>query len=106
MKILWVKAGKLLPVDAGGRIRSYNLLRQLGARHDVTLLSYYFGRLDRSYQAEIARQLPGAVALAIPRAADTAVSSVLDYLPRLLLPAPYAITGCTWFASCPYHRPL
>ncbi len=26
MKILWVKAGKLLPVDTGGKIRSYNIL--------------------------------------------------------------------------------
>src|SRR5512145_3151501 len=27
MRVLWTKAGKLLPVDTGGKIRSYNLLR-------------------------------------------------------------------------------
>jgi hypothetical protein len=46
MRLLWVKAGKLLPVDTGGKIRSYHLLRQLAARHDVTLLSYYGGTRD------------------------------------------------------------
>ena len=29
MRLLWVKAGKLLPVDTGGKIRSYNLLCHL-----------------------------------------------------------------------------
>ncbi len=95
MKILWVKAGKLLPVDTGGRIRSYNLLRRLAARHEVTLLSYYFGRLDQSYQTETAREFPGAVTLAIPGARDTAVGSVLDYLCRLPLRAPYAVSKFT-----------
>ena len=46
MKILWVKAGKLLPVDAGGRIRSFNILRQLQKQHEVTLLTYYGGERD------------------------------------------------------------
>jgi hypothetical protein len=39
MKILWVKAGKLLPVDTGGKIRSFNILRHLAKSHEVTLLS-------------------------------------------------------------------
>ena len=39
VRILWVKAGKLLPVDTGGKIRSFNILKQLAVRHDVTLLS-------------------------------------------------------------------
>ena len=39
MRILWVKAGKLLPVDTGGKIRSYNLLRQLAARHETVPLT-------------------------------------------------------------------
>ena len=43
MKVLWVKAGKLRPVDTGGRIRCYNILRHLVKKHKVTLLSYYGG---------------------------------------------------------------
>jgi hypothetical protein len=46
VKVLWVKAGKLLPVDTGGRIRSYNILRHPVKKHEVTLLSYYGGSRD------------------------------------------------------------
>jgi sugar transferase (PEP-CTERM/EpsH1 system associated) len=41
MKILWVKAGGLVPPDLGGRIRSYQILRQLAAKHEVTLFTFY-----------------------------------------------------------------
>ena len=46
LRILWVKAGKILPVDTGGKIRSYNLLQQLARRHDITFVSYYPGVRD------------------------------------------------------------
>jgi len=41
MKLLWVKAGGLLPPDMGGKIRSYQILRQLARRHEVTLFTFY-----------------------------------------------------------------
>src|SRR5579883_3324653 len=37
MKILWVKPGKLLPLDTGGKLRTYNIVRHL-ARTDLPLL--------------------------------------------------------------------
>ena len=46
MRILWVKAGQLLPVDTGGKIRTYNILKELARQHEVTLLSYYGGPRD------------------------------------------------------------
>jgi glycosyltransferase involved in cell wall biosynthesis len=95
LKILWVKAGKLIPVNTGGRIRSYNLLRHLTTRHQVTLLSYYIGQQDAAYDAELCRQLPGAIALAIPRSGDSIGAQVLDYLPQLASRAPYAVTKFT-----------
>ena len=51
MRVLWVKAGKLLPVDTGGKIRSYNLLRHLAAWRDLVVLSYYGGRRDPATNA-------------------------------------------------------
>jgi sugar transferase (PEP-CTERM/EpsH1 system associated) len=36
MRILWVKAGGLLPLDTGGKIRSYNILRELARAHEVS----------------------------------------------------------------------
>jgi sugar transferase (PEP-CTERM/EpsH1 system associated) len=41
MKILWVKAGGLVPPDTGGKIRSYHILRELAKRHSVTFFTYY-----------------------------------------------------------------
>ncbi|MGD0359272.1 MAG: glycosyltransferase [Bryobacteraceae bacterium] len=41
MKVLWVKAGGLLPPDMGGKIRSYNILKQLASRHEITLFTFY-----------------------------------------------------------------
>lgn len=90
MKILWVKAGKILPVDTGGKIRSYNLLRQLAARHATVLLSYYGGPRDAAYEREIARQLPGAVTVHTG-APDSFARQAFDYLLRLPAPAPYAV---------------
>jgi len=41
MNILWVKAGGLLPLDTGGKIRSYQILKQLAANNPVTLFTFY-----------------------------------------------------------------
>ena len=63
MRLLWVKAGKLLPVDTGGKIRSYNILRHLAMRHETTLLSYYPGASDEAYEEQLRQRFPGAVAV-------------------------------------------
>ena len=64
MRLLWVKAGKILPVDTGGRIRSFNILRHLAARNDAIFLSLLPGREGRSVRARARRALSGAVAFA------------------------------------------
>jgi glycosyltransferase involved in cell wall biosynthesis len=92
MRILWVKAGKLLPVDTGGKIRSYNILRQLAARNEVTLLSYYGGRRDYGYEREIKNHFPRAVTICTAAPDSTRLERGLDYLRRLPSRAPYAVT--------------
>lgn len=95
MRILWVKAGKLLPVDTGGKIRSYNILRALGAQHAVTLLSYYGGKPDPQYEAAIRKELPGAETIYTAAPDSTALEQGLDYLRRLPQLAPYAVSKFT-----------
>src|SRR6266850_8237979 len=41
MKILWAKSGDLLPLDAGGKIRSFNIASELARRHEVDLFIFY-----------------------------------------------------------------
>jgi glycosyltransferase involved in cell wall biosynthesis len=94
MKILWVKAGKLLPVDSGGKIRSFNLLRHLARQHQVTLLSYYGGNRDEQYESEIERQLPGARTIHTA-APEGTIAQSLDYILRLPSSAPYAVRKFT-----------
>src|ERR687892_1273101 len=91
MRILWVKAGRLLPVDTGGKIRSYHLLRHLAARHDVRLLSYYAGAPDRAYERALAARFPGADTLTTGVSEATAFARGLDYLRRLPSGHPYAV---------------
>ncbi|MGA9772655.1 MAG: glycosyltransferase family 4 protein [Blastocatellia bacterium] len=92
MRILWVKAGKLLPVDTGGKIRSYNILRQLAAHNEVTLLSYYGGRRDYNYEREIKNHFPRAVTVYTAAPDSTMIERGLDYLRRLPSRAPFAVT--------------
>src|SRR5262249_51922538 len=92
MKILWVKTGKLVPVDTGGKIRSYNILRKLAGRHKVTFLSYYGGRRDQTYEREICEHLPGTKVIYTATRDATTFERNLLYLRRLALRAPFGVT--------------
>jgi glycosyltransferase involved in cell wall biosynthesis len=94
MKILWVKAGKLLPVDTGGKIRSFNILRHLAREHEVVLLSYYGGNRDPAYESAIAERLPGAQSIHTA-APEGGLAQSLDYILKLHSRAPYAVRKFT-----------
>jgi glycosyltransferase involved in cell wall biosynthesis len=92
MRILWVKADKLLPVQNGGNIRTYHVLRYLSARHELTFCSYYAGAPDAEYERELQRQLPGAVAICTGKRELTGVARGVDYLLHLTADPPYAVS--------------
>jgi glycosyltransferase involved in cell wall biosynthesis len=94
MRILWVKAGKLLPVDTGGKIRSFNILRKLVRDNTLTTLSYYGGARDPDYDVALAKELPGAHCI-YTGAPEGGVLQALDYLWRLPNPTPYAVSKFT-----------
>jgi glycosyltransferase involved in cell wall biosynthesis len=95
VKILWVKPGKLLPLDTGGKLRTYNILRQLSSQHALTYLSYYGGHRDHAYERDIVTQLPGTVTVHTAAPDTTEFERRLDYLRRLADPAPYAVSKFT-----------
>jgi len=92
MNILWVKPAKLLPLDSGGKLRTYNILRQLTARHPLTYLSYYAGDRDKTYEHEILKHIPGTVCL---NTAPSPEWRSLGYLGRLPWRTPYAVSRFT-----------
>lgn len=92
MRVLWVKADKLLPVRSGGNIRSYNILRQLASHHEITFFSYYGGARDANYEDELNRLLPGATSFCTGKQDLSGLKRGLDYLLHLSSHAPYAIS--------------
>lgn len=95
VRILWAKAGKLLPVDTGGKIRSYNILRQLARDHAVTLISYYGGPRDSEYENDIERILPGTEAIHMSNTENGVAAQSLNYLGHLFDAAPFAVSKFT-----------
>lgn len=94
MKILWVKAGRLLPLDTGGKIRSYNILHHLAKQNEVTLLTYYGGRREPQYEASLSQHFPGAHTIHTAAPEGTLRQS-LDYIWNLSSRAPYAVKKFT-----------
>src|SRR5689334_4379349 len=63
MQILWVKVGGLWPLNTGGRLRSFHTVRELGRRHDVTVLTTHGAADD---PAGLARELPMCRVTSLP----------------------------------------
>ena len=103
MRILWVKADKLLPVENGGNIRTYHVLRYLSARHELTFYSYYGGAPDPHYERDLQQQLPGAVAVCTGKRELAGAARGLDYLAHLRAEPPYAVSR---FAHAPVQKQL
>jgi sugar transferase (PEP-CTERM/EpsH1 system associated) len=53
MKILFLTARIPYPLNTGGKIRAYFLLKALASRHQVTMLTFYGSEAERAYFHEI-----------------------------------------------------
>jgi len=91
VRVLWVKADKLLPVQNGGNLLSYHLLRQIAARHELAFFSYYDGPADAEYESELKRCFPGSECLCTGKSKWARSDRAVDYLLRLPSAAPYAV---------------
>jgi len=91
MRILWVKANKILPANSGGDIRSFNILQQLAKREEVVFLSYYDGAPDPAYEVELRQRLPGAMCICTGKRMESRWARGWDYLRRWPEAAPYAV---------------
>ncbi|MBP7569014.1 MAG: glycosyltransferase [Acidobacteria bacterium] len=93
MRVLWLNAGLLLPLDKGGKLRTWHLMRHLAARHEVTYLSFAepgASSADLAGMREVCSRLE-----TVPRR-EVSKGSAAFYLraSRFLLdPAPYAVAA-------------
>ena len=91
MKILCVKAGGLVPPDTGGKIRSYNILRQLARQHSITLFSFYAAH-NPDVHAELKHMFDRVVTMPLRIPAPKSFAEMCDYALRLFSSEPYGIT--------------
>ena len=91
MKILWLNAGLLLPLDKGGKLRTWHVMRHLAARHDITYLSFSDASqtdAERDGMREVCTRLE-----TVPRS-DAAKGTLTFYAEAagyVLDPVPYAV---------------
>src|SRR5215472_11621077 len=91
MRILWIKTELLHPIDKGGRIRSYQMLRALARQHHVTYLCLDDG-LAATDAVERAREYAHEVVRVPFRPPPKMTAGYFAALLRnLFSPLPYAI---------------
>ncbi len=52
LNILWLKTGPLHPLDTGGKIRTYNMLRELKKKHEITFLALCSPDTNKTAQSD------------------------------------------------------
>src|SRR5207342_2214150 len=91
MRILWLKSDLLLPLDKGGRLRTWHLMRHLARRHQITYLSFAEAARD-SDDLEGMRQVAERVITVARRARPKgSVRFYVDVAAHLANPLPYAV---------------
>jgi glycosyltransferase involved in cell wall biosynthesis len=91
MRILWIKTELLHPIDKGGRIRSYQILRALSRQHHVTYLCLDDG-LAATDAVQRAREYAHEVVLVPFRPPPKMTAGYFaDLLRNLFTSLPYAI---------------
>jgi sugar transferase (PEP-CTERM/EpsH1 system associated) len=91
MRILWLKSDLLLPLDKGGRLRTWHLLRHLARRHEITYVGFSH---PHASPADVARM--GEVAARVetvprPEPAKRSWRFYADVARHLADPLPYAV---------------
>jgi polysaccharide biosynthesis protein PslH len=103
LKILWLNSGLLLPLDKGGKLRTWHLMRHLAMRHEITYLSFSDASQtvqDRMGMSEVCSTLE-----TVPRS-DAAKGTLPFYLKAasfIVDEAPYAVAN---YRSAEYRARL
>jgi sugar transferase (PEP-CTERM/EpsH1 system associated) len=103
MRILWLKSDLLVPLDKGGKLRTWHLMRHLARQHDITYLGFASPD-DPSDAPERMREVARRV-ISVPRSDPPKRSAwfYVDAARYLLNPLPYAIAK---YRSGAYRREI
>ena len=103
MKILWLNANLLLPLDKGGKLRTWHVMRHLAARHDITYLSFSDAshtEANRLGMGEVCRRLETVPRSDVAKGTWRFYSSAARYI---VDPIPY---GVAKYRSTEYRNRL
>ena len=91
MKILWVKAGGLVPPDIGGKIRSYSIVKELAKTHEVTLFNFY-----AAHQSDVHSGLKGmfdqVINLPLPIATNRGFGELASFARNVFSSSPHTVS--------------
>jgi polysaccharide biosynthesis protein PslH len=90
LKILWVKSGGFLPLDTGGKIRSYIMLKERARRHDVSVFTFYPEQPDDKHE-ELKAFCREAVCMPMSLPERASFSDMLAYARNIARPLPYSM---------------
>jgi sugar transferase (PEP-CTERM/EpsH1 system associated) len=90
VKVLWAKSGGLVPLDTGGKIRSFNLLKELGRRHEVTLFTFY-GSHENDKHGELRQFFSRVMNMPISLPSQRGLAEAMQYAGNLLSLQPYSL---------------
>jgi sugar transferase (PEP-CTERM/EpsH1 system associated) len=96
MRLCWVKAGGFVPLDFGGRIRSFQMVKELARRHAVTVLTFY-PAIENDAHGELAPLFEELITVPLQLPKQRSKGEYLDYLRLLPASHPYSMQK--------YYRP-
>jgi glycosyltransferase involved in cell wall biosynthesis len=91
MKILWVKAGGLLPPDTGGRIRSFKTLCEIAKQNEVTFFSFLAAE-EIEAQAELQRLFHRVITIPLNLPPPRGIREAAVYASGLLSREPHSFS--------------
>src|SRR6266850_1055577 len=91
MRILWVKSGGLVPLDHGGKIRSYQLATALARSHEVALFTFYQPTSDDRHD-ELKHIFSRVICVPITIPPQNSPAEYTAYAKNLLSGRPYSVT--------------
>jgi len=91
MRILWLKTELLHPIDKGGKIRTYAMLRELKAEHHVTYLTLDDTSASAAARAEAMEYCHELITVPFAQPARGSIAFYADLLRNVWSRRPYAI---------------
>jgi polysaccharide biosynthesis protein PslH len=91
MKILWVKAGGLVPPDIGGKIRSFSILKELAKTHEVTLFTFYAAHPDDVHSG-LNGMFDQVVNMSLPIATNRGLGEMANFAKNIFSSLPHTVS--------------